>query len=405
MDDPDQQQSPTTRGRFDLRRWGVFLAAQFRQGVRRMQGSLVPILQAALAASLAWLIAEQLLGRTNPMFAPIAAFVCLGFKIDRVPRKVAELGVGATVGVLIGEVFASTVQVGWWQVGLALVVGSLAGRFLDRGDLTTIQGGVNAVVVLGMSWWQAVTGGVTGRWIDAIVGAGVAFVFAALLPRHPTSRPRRYARNTLSELATLIDMVGRGLSAGDTEQLSDSRGQRRAVGELAADWEETLTTAREVVRVNPSLWGQRAEVAELSRLFRLTTRAQRPTYMLARQGLSMVEEVGPLPEIGTLLVRIARAAHALAGSVGQWNRPALARSILLEVAAEAAPSGLGGEDWRPVALMSLVRALVVDMLQLTGLSREQARDALTDTWGRPYGEHDVDLPSSQSDDGASPLWG
>lgn len=402
MDAEEEHAEP--RGRAGLRRWGVFAAAWVRQGGRRVRGSFVPIVQAALAASAAWLIAAQVLGRYSPIFAPIAAFVCLGFKTDRVPRKVAELGVGATAGVLIGEAFATWVEIGWWQLALALMVGSLTGRFLDRGDLTTIQGGINAVVVLGMSSW-AVPGGVTGRWIDAIVGAGVALVVAALLPRHPTARPRRYARSTLSEFATLLDMVARGLNTGDLELLADSRGQRRAVGELTTDWEETLTTAREVVAVNPSLWRQRGEVAELGRLFRLTSRAQRTAYMLVRQGHSMTEESGPLPEIGALVGRIGQATHALAGSVGQWNRPVFARESLLKVAALATPSEVEGSDWRPVALMSLVRSLVVDLLQLTGLSREQARDRLTDTHGRVHREPEADLPGSGSDDDASPLWG
>lgn len=395
---------PDRPARLDLRRWGVFVVARFRQGGRRVRGSAVPILQASLAAAAAYLIAEQLFGRTNPMFAPIAAWVCLGFKTDRVPRKVIELGVGATVGVLIGEVFAVWLEVGWWQIGLALLVGALIGRFLDRGDLTTIQAGVNAVVVVGMSWWQTLTGGVTGRWVDALVGAGVAFVVAVLLPRHPTERPRRYARSALTEYATLLNMVGRGLRTGDVELLTDAHGERRAVAEVMTDWEETLATAKEVVAVNPGLWGSRAEVAELSRLFRLMGRAQRSSYMLARQGLAMTEEVGPMPEVGEMLLQVSTAVHALAGSVSQWHRPLRARELLLSVAGAAAPSDLEGPDWRPIALISLMRALVVDLLQVSGLSREQARNALTDTWGRPF-ERDADLDPLESDDDASPLWG
>lgn len=389
----------------DRRRWVVFLAARVRQGVRRVRGSLVPIVQASVAAALAWVIAEQVLGREGPLFAPIAAWVCLGFKVDRVPRKVAELGIGATVGVLIGEAFALTAGSGWWQIMVALFCGAVVGRFLDRGDLTTIQGGVNAVVVVAMSWWQALQGGVAGRWQDAIVGAGVAFVIAVLLPRHPTVRPRRYAASTLTEFATYLEMLGRGLTTGDLELLADARGQRQAVASVTTAWEETLTTAREVVAVNPSLWRQRAEVAELSRLFRLTQRAQRSAHMLGRQGFSMAEEVGHLPQIGGPLLEASRATHALAGAVGEWRRPDAARAIALQLAAAAAPHHVTGPDWRPVALMSLVRSLVVDLLQLTGLSREQARDALVDTWGRPYGDRDVDVPPADSDDDASPLWG
>lgn len=388
-----------------MRRWGVALAAQVRQGGRRVRGSFWPIVTAALAAAAAYLVAEHLFGRANPLFAPIAAWVCLGFKTDRVPRKVAELGVGATVGVLIGEVFALLLDVGWWQIGLALLVAALVGRFLDRGDLTTIQAGVNAVVVIAMSWWQAMIGGVTGRWIDALVGASIAFVVAVILPRNPTARPRRYARSTLTEYATLLALVGRGLRTGDAELLADAHVQRRAVAEVVATWEETLSTARGVVALNPSLWRHRSEVAELDRLFRLMTRAQRSSYMLARQGQAMAEEVGAMPVIGSMLIDVSEAVHALAGAVGQWNRPERARAVLVGIAARAAPSEVVGPDWRPVALMSLLRAVVVDLLQMTGLSREQARDTLTDTWGRPFAEHDVDVPPTGSDDDASPVWG
>lgn len=391
--------------RFDRRRWGVFLLAQGRQGVRRVRGSFVPILQAAAAASAAWLIAEWLFGRINPMFAPIAAFVCLGFKADRVPRKVVEMGVGATAGVLLGELFALWFEVGWWQIGLALMAGALTGRFLDKGDLTTFQAAVNAVVVLCLSWWQAVIGGVGGRWMDAIVGAAVAFVVAVLLPRHPTSRARRYARSTLTELATMLGVIGQGLTRGDPELLRDARGQWRAVGELTADWEETLSTARSVVAVNPSLWKLRGEVRELERLYRLTSRTRRSAYMLARQGLAMVPTTGPLPEVGGIVTRASHATHALAGSVSQWSRPVMARQTLLELAARATPAGLDAAGWRPAALMSVTRAILVDLLQLTGLAREQALDALADRAAQPSRDLGDEGPRPESDDRASPLWG
>ena len=78
--------------RLDFRRWRVFLTARARQGWRRVRGSFVPVVQSAAGASLAWVIAHDLLGGPSPVFAPIAAWICLGFRQDRVPRKVAELG-------------------------------------------------------------------------------------------------------------------------------------------------------------------------------------------------------------------------------------------------------------------------------------------------------------------------
>lgn len=391
--------------RFDLRRAGVAFSAEFRQGRRRVAGSFLPILQSAIGAALAYLIASELFDRSHPLFAPIAAWVCLGFKADRVPRKVAELGVGATVGVFIGELLSTHLQVGWWQIGLTLFIAALVGRSLDKGDLTTIQAGVNAVVVMSMSWLEAVQGGVTGRWIDALVGAGIAFIIAVVLPRNPSARPRRYARSALAEYATLLNLVGRGLRTADIEVLNDAHPQRHALAEVVIAWEETLATARGVVALNPGLWRHRVDVDELSRLFRLMQRSQRSSYMLARQGQSMAEEVGAMPEIGDMLLDVSTAVHALGGSVGQWERPEQARALLVDIAGRAAPSHIEGGDWRPVALMSLLRAIIVDLLQMTGLSRDEARDALIDTWGRPFGDPDAELLPGQSDDDASPLWG
>ena len=119
----------------------------------------------------------------------------------------------------------------------------------------------------------------------------------------------------------------------------------------------------------------------------------------------MTEEVGPMPEVGEALIEVSTALNSLAGAVGHWNRPVRARAILLAVARTAAPSEVEGGDWRPVALLSLLRAVVVDLLQVTGLSRAQARDALADTWGRPFEDRDAELTPGESDDDASPLWG
>ncbi len=388
--------------RLDFRRWRIFLNARVRQGWRRVRGSFWPVVQSAVGASLAWVVAHHILGHPSPVFAPIAAWICLGFSKDRVPRKVAELGAGASVGVLVGELFAHWLELGWWQIILVLVTAAMFGRFLDRGELFTIQAGVNGIVVVGMSWYTAQSGGVTGRALDALTGSAVAYLIAVLLPRRPLERPQRYARATWTEIATALDMLASGLRASDVEQLRDVAGQLRGVRQVAADWGTTLATAREVVTFNPTLWRWRVQLAELNRLFGLAQRTETTMEMLARQALSMVEEVGHLPAIGELVASCAAAAHRLPRAITHWDRPEGARVILLDVAARSAPAEIESPDWRPTALMSLVRALTVDLLQATGMSRHDARTALTDTWGLPFAD---DHGAESAEDDASTLWG
>ncbi|WP_342373342.1 FUSC family protein [Propioniciclava soli] len=394
-----------TTERLDLRRRGVFVGSAVRQGFRRVRGSLFPIVVAAFGASLAWLVAERVFGHTSPIFAPIAAWVCLGFKVDREPRKVAELGLGASVGVLIGELLTHFFDAGWWQIGVVLVVAACFGRFIDRGDLTTMQAGVNGIVIVGMSWLDAALGGVQSRWVEALIGVSVAFVIAVLLPRHPTSRPRRYATSALIALAEMLELIGRGLTTGDREVLGDVKAQRRVLTDVSDDWERTIKTARDVVGFNPALRRHRGEVAELGRLFRLLRRAVRSAMLLERQAVGMTEEVGWMPEVGGLVSDTARAARLLADAVRTWSRPDRARALLLDTAAQLAPSQMRADYWRSVALMVLLRALVVDLLQMTGLSRDAARAALAETEGRPFADDDPERGPHASDDGASPLWG
>ncbi len=387
----------------DLRRTRVFLTARARQGGRRVAGSFWPIVQSSVGASLAWVIAHDVLGHEAPVFAPIAAWICLGFTRDRVPRKVAELGAGATVGVFVGELFSNYLELGWWQVIVVLVTAAVFGRFLDRGELFTMQSGVNGLVIVGMPWVAAHTGGISGRWLDALTGAAVAFLFAVLLPRRPMARPRRYARTTYSELATALDMLADGLRTSNVERLRDVAGQMRNVRQVTTDWSATLTTARDVVGLNPTLWADRPVIEELDRLFLLARRAVATTEMLARQSLGMMEEVGRLPALADLVGDCAAAVHSLAAAIGNWTPPMRAREILTDVALRASPADLDSVDWRPTALMSLVRALVVDLLQGTGLSRASAREALADTWGIPHAqEGDTAVPP---EDFASGVWG
>lgn len=392
----------------DWHTWVAFGASRARQGARRVRGSAFPILESSVAAALAWTFAVIVLHRPDPMFAPIAAWVCLGFKPDRTPRKVAEMGAGATLGVLVGDLATLFTTVGPLQLVVLILAAGLLGRFLDNGDLFTMQIAVNAIVILSFASSRAPgMGSVGDRWMDAVAGALMAFVIAVLMPRRPTVRARRYARSTLSELAVLLELLSAGLVRGDVERLSRLTGQRAALDGLFRDFEETLKTARDVVALNPTLRGYRREVGELWRVYRLGRRALRSTDMLARQSLGMTEEVGRnLTEIGEYVGEVAQAAHRLAGSVRDWHRPDSARQILRGLAGRLAPSEIESTDWRPVALMAIVRSLVVDMLQLAGLSKSEARAELADTYGRPYAarDSDGDLPEAAPEDRHSRLW-
>lgn len=387
--------------RLDPRRRLVLAGLWLRQGARRMRGSLVPVLSASLAAWLAHVVSHDVLGHATPFFAPVAAWICLGFTYNRVPRKVLEIGAGAAIGVGLGELILLWLGAGGWQLALGLCLAGLIARFLDRGDLFTIQSGVNAMVVIGMGTMVSqLTDAGPSRLVDALVGAAVALLFTVLLPGDQVIRPRRYVANLHTELATALTMIAEGLRSGNRERLRDAHAQLRGVQTILDDARTVWRSSADVVALNPALRRHRPQVDELGRQLELSTRAVHTVELLLRQTRGVVDEAGRAPEIAALLDEAHGTLQALAGAVRHWQPPGLARERAVALAADCAPGHVHVTDWRRSALVSVMRSVAIDLLQLTGLSRERARYHLPGT-----GSEVADAEARVVGDEPSEVWG
>ena len=72
------------------------------QALARLRALWLPVAQAALAATLAWWLAHEVIGHRNAFFAPIAALIALGVGVSNRPRRVVELTLGVAVGIGVG---------------------------------------------------------------------------------------------------------------------------------------------------------------------------------------------------------------------------------------------------------------------------------------------------------------
>src|SRR5207248_11025012 len=66
---------------------------------QRLRATHWPLVQTAVAAALAWLLAEKLLGHRSPFFAPIAAIVSLAATRGQRSRRAVELMLGVAIGI------------------------------------------------------------------------------------------------------------------------------------------------------------------------------------------------------------------------------------------------------------------------------------------------------------------
>src|SRR5438876_10392208 len=85
------------------------LSEELTRRLTRWRNTAVPIVQAALAAGLSWLVAVHIVDHRARFFAPVAAVVCLGITLGQRLRRVIELIVGVGRGVGVGDLLISAI--------------------------------------------------------------------------------------------------------------------------------------------------------------------------------------------------------------------------------------------------------------------------------------------------------
>ena len=362
------------RGRRSAR---VLGEARVRQGWGRVRASFFPVLQASVAAGASYAIGRHVLGHEFPFFAPVSAWVALGFSMDRQVRRVAELAIGVAVGVGLGDLVVHVIGSGWWQVALVLAVSALLARFIDRGVVLATQAGVQALVIVGLPALGA-NGGPLGRWTDALVGGAVALAVAALTPSDPRRRPRMQAKNAVGELAGMLHLLARGLRNGSAHDVEDALIRGRASQPALDDWREGARNARDLARVSPAGRRHRDELTALGNSAVRVDRAMRNARVLVRRALATIEDghVHDRADVATVVDGFAVACDDLGIALATGREPVRAREELLVLAGRLDPFVLAPDDWHVQSLVLLCRSLVVDLLEATGEDPGAARDAL-----------------------------
>lgn len=351
----------------------LVLRARVRQGWSRVRIALWPLLQAAAAAGVAYLLAGGLLGHAQPFFAAIAVWACLGFSFDRDLRRIAEVALGVTVGLAVGDLVVRAIGSGWWQLSTVLVVSTVVARFIDRGAVLAAQAGTQAIVIVG---FPALTGGPFGRSADALIGGVVALAFALLTPTDPRRRMRTLGTVATTALAEVVAMAAAAVRVGDDEGLESALVRARAADPALHEWLDRVRSAADQARVSVNRV-HRDELQRLETQAVMVERSMRSVRVLIRRAPTGILHASQAERdvLADLLDRYAAATRQLASAVETGTDPVAARGTLTEVARDADPR-TAAQDWGVQALVLLLRSPVVDLLEAAGASRQAARDAL-----------------------------
>ena len=344
-----------------------------RQRLGRWRSKGYQIGQCALAAGVAWFIAETLLGHESPFFAPIAAVVSLGTSYGQRLRRVAEVTVGVAVGVFIGDLLVLELGQGWWQIGLVVALGMSVAFLLDGGQLFVIQAAVQGIVVAGL---LPEPGQALIRWTDALVGGAVALVAATVVPAAPLRRPREQAALIVGKISGLLRAAGEVMTHGEVdpalELLADARSTDHLVRELLSAADEGMS----VVASSPFRIRHRGDMRRMTELVDPLDRALRSTRVLVRQTAVAAYHRRPVPAAYVQLCEDLAAAVDVVREELEANRLAeAARAPLLDVA-EATGLVERSQVLSAEVILAQIRSVIVDLLLLTGMGPMESTDAL-----------------------------
>ena len=201
--------------------------------LQRLRHAAKPIALSALAAGLAWVIARDLVGHAAPFFAPVAAVIVVGLTVGQRATRALELVAGQALGILSADLLVARIGTGAAQIALVVALGMTVAVLVGPGALLAQQAAISGVLVAVL---QPPGSGLSGaRFVDALIGGGVALVLNAIVfPTNPLALMRERGRPLLSEFARTLDEIADGLETLDGAAADQALARARSLDELRA---------------------------------------------------------------------------------------------------------------------------------------------------------------------------
>ncbi len=351
-------------------------------GTDRLRANGWAVVQSAVAASVAYLLAIFVLGHERPFFAAIAAIVCLGVTLGQRARRAVEVVFGVAFGLMVADLLVLIIGTGVAQIGVVVLLAMAAVVFFGGGPLLVNQAAISALLVVVLQPPNETFD--PARFLDALVGGGVALVVNYLFPINPERLVERAARPIFDELAVVLEDIAAALKNGDRERAERALLHSRTIDDdQVKSFYEALAAGHETARLSPT---RRRALEHLELYANAGTRidlAVINTRVLARGAANATlrgEAVPPrLPEA---VLDLSRAVKALATYLEEPGGPDETRRFALEAARKATEIFEERHDLAISVLVGQVRSAAVDILRSTGMDQASALQALEEAAGR-----------------------
>ncbi len=354
----------------------------FLAGIDRLRVNGWSVVQTAVAAGVAYSLAILVLGHERPFFAAIAAVISLGVTLGQRVRRAVELTFGVAVGLMVADLLVLVIGTGVAQIGVVVLLAMAAAVFFGGGPLLVNQAAISALLVVVLQPPHDVFD--PSRFLDALVGGGVALAVNYLFPINPERLVERAARPIFDELAAVLEEIAAALSEGDRERAEAALTRARKIDEdRVTTFYEALAAGHETARLSPT---RRRALEHLQLYANAGTRidlAVINTRVLARGAANAARRGDRVPpQLPDAVLELARAVRALADFLEESAGPEEARRFALEAARKATEILKERHDLAISVLVGQVRSAAVDLLRSTGMDQASALQALEEAAGR-----------------------
>lgn len=334
------------------------------RALNRVTNGFFPIVQGTAAATLAWFIARHVVGNHEPFFAPIAAVIALNTELGRRGTNTLRLVAGVFIGICAGELGIALLGRGYGALGLATFAAMTVARAVGGIRLVIAQAAAGAILTVAVAQEQA---GI-GRFVDALIGAGVALVFSqALFSPQPVRLLRRAEAAALTEMSGSLSQTADALERHDRELIEAAviglRRLRDSLAELHLTREASTATARHSLvwrsQLPPAV-GERERAGHLDLL-------GGSCLMLARIAMATAQEDRAIlaPRVRELAAILADLGQAPGDKTRRQSAANRARATARWLEGEHVPQGATLS-----AAAVAVRMVAADLMLFAGVATE-----------------------------------
>ena len=373
-------------------------------GSRRLRDGWLRIVEATLAATLAWLVAAHVLGHGQPFFAPASALIVLGVTQGQRLQRAVEIVIGVAVGVLVADLITRALgpQTIWSLTTVTLLTLTTA-IFVGGGPLLAVQATVSALYATVVA--PPGSGLVPTRFVDALVGGALALLVNQLpLHRDPMVTLLSEAGKVFDALSAILVDTADALAAHDLHAARAALDRARATDPAVTALEAALNVGQDALRLDPLRRRRQGLLRRYEDVTREVDYAARNVRVLARAVVALTREpTRPPAALAEALRQLALAVTALSADVTNMGGtpPSATRSAnstpgpgrdpdsTLDApspqavqkwalaAVQRARSALTSESPLPVAMIVWqVRSTAVDLLRGTGMELAPVLDAI-----------------------------